>query len=66
MHMVEVCRTESFWWDFYSEENNKKNTFVIFFVKNDKNMELNTTVLSKNEHVCSVSKSQEYNPTLKM
>ena len=34
-------------------------------VKNDRNMELNTTILSKNERVCSLSKSQEYNLTLK-
>ena len=34
-------------------------------VKNDRNMELNTTTLSKNERVCSLSKSQEHNLTLK-
>ena len=34
------------------------------FVKNDRNMELNPTILSKNERVCSLSKSQGYNLTL--
>lgn len=34
-------------------------------VKNDGDIELNTKVLSKNEHVCSLSKLQEYDLTLK-
>ena len=40
------------------------NEKYIHVIKNDRNMELNTTILSKNERVCSLSKSQEYNLTL--